>query len=147
MSPTTWMICTLFLWIITFPVYLINRKKLIALAKEKPVKITTKGLIFGISILVLTFFAVVQSSSGVINFGSIDDFKDYPIMVDYGGYKQFIGKTLGEIIDDEGVTVKRVGNNVIIKENGKTTLVKCDPFDKVCTVDVVSLLMQNESGK
>ncbi len=68
LSPGLWAIATWLLWIVAFPLYLINRSKLIEKAKEKPQEISDKKrkIILGLLgvIVALVFLNFILSIGG-----------------------------------------------------------------------------------
>jgi hypothetical protein len=64
MSAGAWAICTLFIWIITLPTYLLKRKQLIENAVSNPVNVSGKSIKLGVFAVICAFsiFSLLQSS-------------------------------------------------------------------------------------
>lgn len=86
MGPTTWALCCILLWIVSFPAYLITRPKIIAANSGSPVNNDTTGVKqSGFNILtkyvaiVWTFFCAIGLGYGLFEMGSmsIDQTNDY----------------------------------------------------------------------
>ena len=72
LSPGLWTIATWLLWIVAFPLYLINRSKLIEKAKQKPQNVPEKRRkivlgILGVVVVVVVFTGIFSMSAGKSN--------------------------------------------------------------------------------
>jgi len=54
-SAGDWAICSLLLWVIVFPAYIINRNSLITIAKEHPIEATKRE----VTIAIFAIFAII----------------------------------------------------------------------------------------